>query len=507
MPITLGERSQVESIPPFLRLLANESTAQGVALLQLDDRDGSVVVIGAHPVELTGEILAPSDTLAPLADRGVLDTGADPLPPLLPRWIGAAPRQLCLQSLRLPGYTGYLLFCWRANPPDQTLMLRILAGAKAILPSLIDRHLVIIENRQLVERLDAIMNSVSLGLAISDTLGNCHLNGIAARLLEMPPGPGRTTDFLEAMRVKRDACEIRSNIELRNSVVHDQAEYWLSKDSVLGDTGRVVRVDNHPVGTTNGQGHLWLFTDVTALWESAARLRRANAALQARESELQRYATDLEQSQASIQKRAQEAIELAEELHQQKQDLEVSKRESDYLANHDPLTGLNNRRSFRHALQQMIDVAEGIHGQVAVLFLDIDKFKVVNDTLGHDAGDQLLKRIARLLSDTLRETDLLGRFGGDEFAIATRVPPGTEIAKIEGLAERIRRKLEIALPAPAAGHPEAVIQVNATLGIALYPDHAGDIDALFIAADQAMYAGKKAGRNRVVMFSELLPVA
>ena len=116
MPITLGERSQVESIPPFLRLLANESAAQGVALLQLDDRDGSVVVIGAHPVELAGEILAPSDTFAPLADRGVLDTGADPLPPLLPRWIGAAPRQLCLQSLRLPGYTGYLLFCWRANP-------------------------------------------------------------------------------------------------------------------------------------------------------------------------------------------------------------------------------------------------------------------------------------------------------------------------------------------------------------------------------------------------------
>jgi diguanylate cyclase (GGDEF)-like protein len=103
-----------------------------------------------------------------------------------------------------------------------------------------------------------------------------------------------------------------------------------------------------------------------------------------------------------------------------------------------------------------------------------------------------------VLSEALRDTDLLARFGGDEFAIATRILATGDLAKITGLAERIRQKLQIPMPAPTG-----TIEVCGTIGIGLYPADADDMDRLFICADQAMYAGKKAGRNRVVLFKDM----
>lgn len=510
MPSAAEASNPSDSLQPFLELLTEESAASGIVLLGLDAAAEMLSVTGSHPAGLTGRRFAMIARFPHMADRGIISSGDVLLPTILTRWLGARPQHLCLNTLPLPAHDGYLLFCWHEERPSDEVLARCIKGAARILPALIDRHLLASENEHLAGRLDAILSNISLGVAISDALGRAHINPIAAKLMNLPRGTVDAADLASAMRTIRAKCDIRSELELEGATQireaeYRDAEYWMVPAGAGDSGGRVIRAESHGIGDVLKPGRIWLFTDVTALWQSGERLKQVNAQLQAREAELKRYAEDLEVSRASIEEQAQQAIDLAEELHLQKQELENSKRESDYLANHDPLTGLNNRRAFRHALQQMIDVARGTQGQVAVLFIDLDKFKAVNDTLGHDAGDQLLKKVAKVLTDALRDTDLLARFGGDEFAIATRIPGSADLAKVTGLAERIRQKLEIPVAAATTESPDNVIQVCATIGIGLYPGDAADIDALFICADRAMYKGKKAGRNRVVLFKDVFP--
>jgi diguanylate cyclase (GGDEF)-like protein len=484
-----GEPLSDTTLPALLKILAGEHGATGIALLAAEPSEGQLVATESAPAGLAGKGFPTTERIASLAGSGVVDTGGLLLPTILTRWLGARPAFLCLHPLRLPGFEGCLLLCWPDRQPDRESLRQSLQSIAGILAGHIERHRLENENRRLARRLDSILNHVGLGIAIAEEQGRALVNPVAARLLGLPPGPVAPAALASALRDLRGSCDIRSSIESGDTAASESAEYWMVPATAT-DKFRVIRSEGHAIGD-NGGGRIWLFTDVTALWESGERLKRLNAELLA--------------SRASIEEQAQQAIELAEELHQQKQELEESKRESDYLANHDPLTGLNNRRAFRHALQQMMDIARGTRGQVAILFVDLDRFKAVNDTLGHDAGDQLLKQVAQVLTEALRDTDLLARFGGDEFAIATRVPAQGDFAKVAALGERIRQKLQIAVPAPTADNPGAAIDVCGTIGIALYPDDADTIDELFICADQAMYAGKKSGRNRVVLFRALLP--
>jgi diguanylate cyclase (GGDEF)-like protein len=505
MPYAKNRTQQIENLAPLLQSLAEDCAADGAALLNLEADIATLVVTESFPAGIAEKRLPLSPRIQAAADQGAIVTG-DLLPALLTRWLGQRPAFLCLHTLHFADYDGYLLLAWRGSAPKAAIVERAIRNATIALPNLIDRHRIVAENRRLRDRLDAIMLNVSLGIAISGGIGRAHVNPIAAELLGLQTGAVGESELAEAVQRLRASSEVKSTVDVEGVAETSRTEYWmLPTRSVRGGAKRIIRSEAHAIGGSTNPGRIWLFTDVTALWESSELLKRANAALKVREAELKHYAQDLELSRASIEEQAQQAIELAEELSQQKQELEESKRESDYLANHDPLTGLNNRRAFRHALQQMIDVARGTHGQVAILFIDLDRFKAVNDTLGHDAGDQLLKQVGRLLNEALRDTDLLARFGGDEFAVATRVPAGSDFAKILGLAERIRQKLQIAVPAPAVDAPQAVIEVSATIGISLYPDDADNLDDLFICADQAMYAGKKVGRNRVVSFRELMP--
>lgn len=505
MPFANGDPPQIEMLAPLLQSLAADCGADGAALLNLEADIATLVVSESHPAGIAEKRLPHSARIQTAADKGAIPTG-DLLPALLTRWLGQRPAFAALHTLNFPGYDGYLLLAWRSDPPDGATLTGAIQRAVAALPNVIDRHRIVAENRRLRDRLDAIMLNVSLGIAISGGIGRAHVNPIAAELLGLTAGTVGETELAEAVQRLRASSEVKSTVDVEGVAETSRTEYWmLPTRSVRGGAKRIIRSEAHAIGGSTNPGRIWIFTDVTALWESSELLKRANAALKVREAELKHYAQDLELSRASIEEQAQQAIELAEELSQQKLELEESKRESDYLANHDPLTGLNNRRAFRHALQQMIDVARGTQGQVAILFIDLDRFKAVNDTLGHDAGDQLLKQVGRVLNEALRDTDLLARFGGDEFAIATRVPAGGDFTKILGLAERIRAKLQISVPAPAVDAPAATIEVGATIGIGVYPDDADNIDDLFICADQAMYAGKKVGRNRVVSFRELMP--
>jgi diguanylate cyclase (GGDEF)-like protein/PAS domain S-box-containing protein len=189
-----------------------------------------------------------------------------------------------------------------------------------------------------------------------------------------------------------------------------------------------------------------------------------------------------------------------EELSAQKQEIELAKQQSDHSANHDALTDLPNRRAFHNELKSVIDRC-GSTGQAAgLLFIDLDRFKEVNDTLGHEAGDALLQRVSNQLRTILRSADFVARLGGDEFAFLFSGDVDHARQKAVRVAERILERLRIKVPAPSGA-----IQVGCTVGVAMYPAEAADPEALMSLADRLMYIGKKSGRNRLVTADALTP--
>jgi diguanylate cyclase (GGDEF)-like protein len=158
--------------------------------------------------------------------------------------------------------------------------------------------------------------------------------------------------------------------------------------------------------------------------------------------------------------------------------------ELERLALHDPLTGLANRTLLADRAEQAMALADRRGDPLAVLLLDLDRFKQVNDTLGHEIGDQLLQEVAPRLEGPLRRTDTLARIGGDEFAVL--LPPPTSSAE----AVEVARRLVDAM------RPQFLIDgfslgVGVSIGIALRPKHGHDLDSLLRSADQAMYAAKR----------------
>jgi len=165
-----------------------------------------------------------------------------------------------------------------------------------------------------------------------------------------------------------------------------------------------------------------------------------------------------------------------------------------YMAHHDALTGLPNRRLMQDRLTQAIMAARRKQRHVAVLFLDLDRFKVVNDTLGHDSGDFILKDVARRLVSCVREVDTVSREGGDEFVIILPDLEMPESARV--VAEKILR--ELSRPVEISGHE---IHITPSIGISHYPNDATDVNQLLKHADNAMYQAKDAGRNTVRFFT------
>ncbi len=170
-------------------------------------------------------------------------------------------------------------------------------------------------------------------------------------------------------------------------------------------------------------------------------------------------------------------------------------------ANFDALTGLPNRPAFRTYLQQALNRAERNREMVGVLFIDLDRFKLVNDTLGHAAGDDYLVEIAERLSHCLRNTDMLARLGGDEFTIVVTESPDFQTIKtsISAVAE----KLLDAVPKPISMEGQE-LRSTASIGISIYPLDADNIEDLMKNADSAMYHAKANGGGSYHYFSEKL---
>ncbi|MCC5808723.1 MAG: EAL domain-containing protein, partial [Ectothiorhodospiraceae bacterium] len=178
-----------------------------------------------------------------------------------------------------------------------------------------------------------------------------------------------------------------------------------------------------------------------------------------------------------------------EDINERKQNEERIR----YLAEHDSLTGLPNRVLFNDRLEQAISRARRQGGLVALMFVDVDRFKNINDSLGHQVGDQLLVQMAERIRESLRDSDTVGRPGGDEFALLLPDLPDARAAA--RVAEKLLERL--AHPYALKGHQ---LVVTASIGIALFPDDGTDLITLAANADAAMYFSKDAGRNAYHFF-------
>lgn len=165
-----------------------------------------------------------------------------------------------------------------------------------------------------------------------------------------------------------------------------------------------------------------------------------------------------------------------------------------HLAYNDVLTGLPNRVLFNDRIKHALDDARRNGKKFAVMFLDLDHFKHINDTHGHSIGDGLLKAVATRLRTKLRECDTLARMGGDEFTVILE-----NIRDIESV-EVVANKVIYAFNEPYEIN-EYTIQASTSVGIAMYDEHATTVDTLLKYADKAMYDAKKSGRNRYSFYT------
>jgi len=247
--------------------------------------------------------------------------------------------------------------------------------------------------------------------------------------------------------------------------------------------------------------------DAAHLREGAAQIREGEA--QEREGaatvrELKIRAVETTQAASGDQmlllQQANEHLVMATlEAFEQAEAIERAKGELDHLAHYDVLTDLPNRILLNDRLSQAIELARRQNSQLAVMFMDLDQFKHINDSLGHAIGDQLLQSVAQRLVCCVRHSDTISRQGGDEFVLLL---PYIEHA--EDAALSAQKMLEtLALPHRIDGHS---LYVGASIGISIYPDDGEDAETLIKCADTAMYHAKESGRNNYRFFEQSMNV-
>jgi diguanylate cyclase (GGDEF)-like protein len=194
-----------------------------------------------------------------------------------------------------------------------------------------------------------------------------------------------------------------------------------------------------------------------------------------------------------INEKEKNAMQLLRKEHEtlklRTEELRVANSKLQYFAKHDALTELSNRHHLHDQLNQMMAYAKRHNLMLALMFIDLDGFKKVNDTCGHAVGDEVLREVAQRIKSLLREEDLIARLGGDEFAVG--ILSSYDITYIKDIARRLIEEIRREYSDLTTETPP----ISASIGISLFPEHTKNIDELLKYADEAMYYVKNSSKN------------
>ncbi|MFM9434581.1 diguanylate cyclase (GGDEF)-like protein/PAS domain S-box-containing protein [Janthinobacterium sp. CG_23.3] len=323
----------------------------------------------------------------------------------------------------------------------------------------------------------AILDSAVLGIAVVEDGYNLRCNSKMEELFGYPPGgiAGLSVQALYPDRAAWEAARLETARDFRAGRVH-MSEYRLMRHD---GSQFWARLSGRPFDLAQANGRsVWLVDDVTARREAAEAVLRARDELEVRV--LERTA-ELAGANALLQGEIVERRQAEARVH--------------HMAYHDSLTGLPNRALLSDRLDRAMLAAQRQERRLAVMFIDLDRFKTINDSLGHMTGDSLLKEVASRLCRAVRVSDTVARLGGDEFVVL--VPGIRSVDESSHVAEKIIDAL--AAPFPLDGH---TLHITPSIGICVYPDDGADVDTLMRHADAAMYHAKASGRNNYQFFTQ-----
>ena len=328
----------------------------------------------------------------------------------------------------------------------------------------------------------AILDSAVLGISVVENGFNLRCNSKMEELFGYAPGEmnGLSIQSLYADKASWELARSETSRDFHAGRVSMNEHQLVRKD------GRLfwARLSGRPFDLSRHTGRsVWLVDDVTARREAAEAVRRARDELEVRV--LERTA-ELAGANALLQAEIVERRQAEARVH--------------HMAYHDSLTGLPNRALLSDRLDRAMLAAQRSGRKLAVMFLDLDRFKTINDSLGHLTGDHLLKEVAGRLCRAVRASDTVARLGGDEFVVL--VPGIRDAGECEHVAGKIIEAL--AAPFPFEGR---MLHITPSIGICIYPDDGADVQTLMRHADAAMYHAKASGRNNYQFFAERMNLA
>jgi diguanylate cyclase (GGDEF)-like protein/PAS domain S-box-containing protein len=325
----------------------------------------------------------------------------------------------------------------------------------------------------------AILDSAVLGISVVENGRNLRCNTKMEELFGYQPGEMNHLS-VQAFYADKDAWQTaraetardfhagRVNVSEYELVRKDGTTFW-------------ARLSGRPFDLARATGRsVWLVDDITVRREAAEAVSRARDELEVRV--LERTA-ELAGANALLQGEIVERRQAEARVH--------------HMAYHDSLTGLPNRALLSDRLDRAMLAAQRSERHLAVMFIDLDRFKTINDSLGHMTGDQLLKEVAARLCRAVRASDTVARLGGDEFVVL--VPGIRSVDEASHVAEKIIEALSESFPLEGRN-----LHITPSIGICVYPDDGADVETLMRHADAAMYHAKASGRNNYQFFREAM---
>jgi diguanylate cyclase (GGDEF)-like protein/PAS domain S-box-containing protein len=325
----------------------------------------------------------------------------------------------------------------------------------------------------------AILDSAVLGISVVENGRNLRCNRKMEELFGYAPGEmnqlsvqafyaGKEAWAQARAETLRDFDAGRVNVSEYELVRKDGSTFW-------------GRLSGRPFDLMQARGRsVWLVDDITARREAAAAVARARDELELR---VQERTAELAGANAQLQGEIVERRQAEARVH--------------HMAYHDSLTGLPNRALLSDRLDRAMLAAQRSGRKLAVMFIDLDRFKTINDSLGHMTGDQLLKEVASRLCRAVRASDTVARLGGDEFVVL--VPGIRAVDEASQVADKMIEALAESFPLEGRN-----LHITPSIGISIYPDDGADVEALMRNADSAMYHAKASGRNNYQFFLEAM---